>query len=166
MDFDETLQVERLKAELSLQIEERRIDAAHALENARIVGLADQARIAAAASYAVAVIRSLFIVNGGAIVALISLISTLNRNSPVSNVALAEVGIKQAMLYYVAGLVLAVLGTGVASIAQITFIERTAGDYVSIGKSLRFLAALALVLSLGAFIMGSAAAYQAVTIHS
>lgn len=108
----------------------------------------------AAIDFAVLAIRSLIIVNGGAIIGILTFAGNLwGRSSPAAK-ATAE-AIAPAMLWFVVGLSAALLCAGLSYIAQTLFVElsKEAGD--KWGSIVRYIAIGAAVVSLGAFICAS-----------
>jgi hypothetical protein len=102
-------------------------------------------------------IRSLILVNGGAIIGILTFLGHLwNRDSPAAK-ATAQ-GISPALSWLIAGLTLALLTAGASYISQVLFSEwRDANNQVipTPGNVARFVAVGCAAISLACFIMGA-----------
>jgi hypothetical protein len=170
MTPEQQRELERFKAQLQLEVERYKADVQRVkdawAENAAREREAQMhemryelSMFRAVIDFGTMTLRSLILVNGGAIIGVLTFTANLwGRSSPAAK-ATAQ-GIAPALTWFVVGLALAVAAAGVSYIAQVLFTELSQGpdgEAPVAGTIGRFVAVGAAVLSLFAFCLG---AYQ------
>lgn len=168
---DNDRELERFKAQL--QIEIKRFEAELASKQAVWEETAIRGREAwlhglktkyamfdAIVNFALVTIRSLILVNGGAIVGIVSFAGNLWSHD-VGDAPKLVVAIVPALTWFVAGLILALLTAGFSYLSQVLFAELPDISGKRYGNSVRVAALLCAIFSLAAFIGG---AYVSLTV--
>lgn len=163
MTRDESEAIERLKASLARELEERKIAATWAQEEQRHQNAERLAMGITAAGFANEALRGLLLVNGGACVAILTFLGNAGRPTLTAyNVIFAVDAVRSALTRFSYGLGMAVMALLLAYVSQ-TFI-RESGKRLTfwVGGGGRLIACGCATASLALFIAGTIAAVRGV----
>lgn len=108
----------------------------------------------AAVEFAVLAIRTLVLVNGAAVIALLTFVGQVWANDQYNGSAMAHI-LFWPLMFFLAGLVLAVVTTLLAYLTQMLTTEHGGGSIPPVSKKLRRFAIVSAILSLMAFAAGA-----------
>lgn len=163
---DSSREIERFKAQLQVEVKKFEADLAAKQATWQETAIRDRERwlhelrtmqtmFRALVDFALITIRSLVLVNGAAIVGIITFTGNMWSKRSPSAEHLAK-SIAPAIGYFATGLVLALLTAGFAYIAQVVYVElKRPQPALHVGNWIRAAAILFAVLSLVAFIVGA-----------
>lgn len=103
----------------------------------------------AAVEFAKVALNAVFLANGGGIVGILTFIGSVWRGDQAGAALLAE-NMKTAVLFFIFGIVLALLATGFAYLAQYRYLQESPS-----GHNYRLGAMLATIASMAMFIVGA-----------
>jgi hypothetical protein len=108
----------------------------------------------AAVEFAILAIRTLILINGAAVIALLTFVGQVWANDQHNGSAMAHI-LFWPLLFFLAGLILAVITCLLAYITQMITTEHGAGAIPPLSKKVRLFAIMASVLSIAAFSAGA-----------
>lgn len=108
----------------------------------------------AAVEFAILAIRTLILVNGAAVIALLTFVGQVWANDQQNGSAMAHI-LFWPLLFFLSGLILAVITCLLAYITQMITTEHGGGAIPPLSKKVRLFAIMASVLSITAFTAGA-----------
>lgn len=118
------------------------------------VGDFPQHMFEAAVEFAILAIRTLILINGAAVIALLTFVGQVWANDQHNGSAMAHI-LFWPLLFFLTGLILAVITCLLAYITQMITTERGGGAIPPLSKKVRFFAIMTSVLSITAFTAGA-----------
>ena len=154
-------EIELLKARLARELEERKIQAATELEDRKGQIAIRQAMLVAASTYANGAMRGLLVINGGAIIGLLTFVGNIRKTASPTDAGAATslIGVVDG---FAGGLACSLLALGLSYLAQIIIMEAKPRVSFWFGGFLRIAAILSAVASLLAFVISAHVATKAV----
>lgn len=116
-------------------------------------------QLGAVLAFALAALRNLFLLNGGAVVALLAFYGDALAGAAAS--PLRQAAVVAGLAWFVGGLIAAFLACGGAFLGQLAFAEGDGASALRRARALRLMALLLAAASLGCFALGAFAALGA-----